>query len=73
MLRDPDFNAFRHRWAGREGESFPIVVRRAGQQLTLMAPVQLYERTDVRLDYVADAPARALRVRSGILHGTTGL
>ncbi|HEY2805662.1 MAG TPA: hypothetical protein VGI92_07385 [Gemmatimonadales bacterium] len=65
---DPNFDAFRHRWAGKDG-TFPIVVRRAGQVLTLTAPVMLIERTDVRLDYAADASPKALRIRNGILHG----
>ena len=72
VRQDPEFDQFRHRWAGREGESFPVVLRRGGQTLTLSAPVQLYDRTDLHLEYIGGPGARAARVRAGVLHGTTG-
>jgi predicted metalloprotease with PDZ domain len=66
---DPDFSAFRRRWAGREGESFPIEIHRAGQPLTLTVKVVLVDRTETRLEYDSAASARALKVRAGLLHG----
>jgi predicted metalloprotease with PDZ domain len=71
VRRDPDFDAFRDRWADHEGATFPIVVRRGGQEVTLSGRVRLVERTDLRLDYDANPPRKAARVRSGVLHGKT--
>jgi predicted metalloprotease with PDZ domain len=69
VASDPDFSAFRRRWAGHDGESFPIEIRRAGQPMTLTAKVVLVDRTETRLEFDPAASARALRVRQGLLHG----
>ena len=54
----------------RYDEANPIAIRRGGQTLT--APLQRFERTDVRLDYDPAASPRALRIRAGILRGASG-
>ncbi|HKV75641.1 MAG TPA: hypothetical protein VJN95_14065 [Gemmatimonadales bacterium] len=66
---DLNMNTFRHTWAGRDGESFPVEIRRAGQPMTLTVKVMLVDRTDTRLLFDSTASARALRVRQGLLHG----
>ena len=68
---DPDFDGFRRRWAGREGEAFEIVVRRAGRDVTLTAHVMLVLRTDTRLEFDANAGPKAVRIRAGLLRGIT--
>jgi predicted metalloprotease with PDZ domain len=69
VASDPDFSAFRRRWAGREGDSFPIEIRRAGQPVTLTAKVVLVDRTETRLEFDSTAAGKALRVRQGLLRG----
>ncbi len=65
---DPTLDQFRHRWAGRSG-NFAAQIRRGGRELTLTVPLMLVDRTDVRLDFVADAGEKALRIRGGLLRG----
>lgn len=63
---------FRRRFAGREGESYPVVVRRNGGELTLQARVVLRDNTVTRLEFDPAAGSKAARIRAGILHGTEG-
>ncbi len=61
---------FREKFANaREGSPLPIRVRRAGGDLTLQG--KLVFAHNVRLEAQPGAPAKALRVREGILKGTT--
>jgi hypothetical protein len=48
----------------------PAVVRRDGELRTIQVPVRLIVRTQVRVVVVPDAPAKAVRIRHGILGGT---
>jgi predicted metalloprotease with PDZ domain len=50
----------------------PITVMRDGKQASLVAPLQFTWRVQLRLAPLPGAPAKAVRIRSGILHGTTG-
>lgn len=67
---DP-FEKFRTTYASREGEALPIVVRRAGQEQTLAATVQLRVMTNMRIALDPNASPKALRVRHGWFTGTT--
>ena len=50
----------------------PITVRRGGRQLSLVAPLDFTWRVVRRIEPLPCASAKAVRIRSGILHGTTG-
>ncbi|MEO8032718.1 MAG: PDZ domain-containing protein, partial [Gemmatimonadota bacterium] len=66
---DPDFTAFRREWAGHEGESFPVEIRRGGLRQTLSVKVVLIDRNDDRLEYDAAATGKPLAIRNRLLHG----
>ena len=65
---DPNLDQFRHQWAGKSG-TVAARIRRGGREVELTVPLVLVDRTDVRLDYVPDASAKALRIREGLLRG----
>ena len=70
---DADFGPkFRARFGKEDGQALPIQVERAGQRLTLNGKVRLVSRVESRLEIDPAAPPRAVRVREGILKGTTG-
>jgi predicted metalloprotease with PDZ domain len=56
----------------KDGTIIPITVMRQGKQSSLAAPLQFTWRLQLRIAPVAGASAKAMRVRTGILHGTTG-
>ena len=63
---------FRTKFAGgSEGGPLPIQVRRGAQTLTLIGALRFVTRTDSRVAIDPNATGKALRIRSGILHGTT--
>ena len=63
--------AFRSRYVGRPtGTVLPIVVRRAGQVLTLQARLE-YGAAQGRIEEITGASARAVRIRNGIVRGVT--
>jgi predicted metalloprotease with PDZ domain len=71
-ITDPDFGPkFRARYT-QEGQALPIQVRRGGQMVTLDGKVRLIPRIENRIEMAPDAPAKAVRVREGILTGKTG-
>jgi predicted metalloprotease with PDZ domain len=71
---DPSFaQAFRKRFGKDEGDSLAIKVQRGADTLTLHGKVRLVERTETRLDVDAKASPKAVRIRSGIFRGTTGM
>lgn len=70
--RDVGADEFRRRFAGREGESYPVVVRRGGQELTLTARVRLGDNLVTRLEFDPAAGTKAGRIRAGILQGRVG-
>jgi predicted metalloprotease with PDZ domain len=64
---------FRARFADRApGTSYPVVVNRAGELVTLTAQLQFAEVTNVRLEEDPAAGEKARRIRSGLLTGATG-
>ncbi|MEO7712819.1 MAG: PDZ domain-containing protein, partial [Gemmatimonadaceae bacterium] len=71
-VRDANFGAkFRAAYVGRSsGAALPIVVRRGEQQLTLDGRL-VYAPGAPRITEDPSASARALRLRNGILRGTT--
>ncbi|MDQ4079199.1 MAG: PDZ domain-containing protein [Gemmatimonadota bacterium] len=72
-VEDQDFGQqFRQQFGGREGAPLEIKVRRGEQELTLNTRVRLVPRVELRIDADPGANAKAARIRSGILRGTTG-
>jgi predicted metalloprotease with PDZ domain len=72
-LADPDFGpAFRSRFGKQEGAPLPIKVRRGTDTLTLNAKVRLDTRVERRIEADPTANPKAVRIRNGILKGTTG-
>jgi len=69
-----DYGAmYRERYAGTpEGTPIPIVVRRGTGELTLTGQFRLEIRVEQQVEFDPDAPPKAVRVRNGILRGTTG-
>lgn len=71
-VRDQTFGeAFRARYATRDGQTVPVVVRRDGAERTLTMPVRLVLRTQGRLAFERLPGPKAARVRSGLLRGVT--
>lgn len=66
------FEQFRNRYASQEGTQLPIKIRRDSQSLTLNGAVRLATITNDRLTFDPKAGAKAIRVRHGLLTGTTG-
>jgi len=56
----------------KDATIIPITVMRQGKQSSLAAPLQFTWRLQLRIAPVAGASAKPMRVRTGILHGTTG-
>lgn len=68
----PDFvRAYRARFGRSEGDSLPIRVRRGTDTLTLVGRIRLGERVQTRLQADPGAPAKAVRIRTGIFRGET--
>jgi predicted metalloprotease with PDZ domain len=70
ITSDDSFEQFRSRYSGTTLTTLPLVVRRAGETLTLQMPVRLSQRSRVQVTPIANAPAKAAMVRHGILIGT---
>ncbi|MGH9204861.1 MAG: PDZ domain-containing protein, partial [Vicinamibacterales bacterium] len=70
LVQDPEFSArYRARYAQREGETVPLVVRRGGVERTLNLPVRNRFRTIETIVFDRNASPKALRVRAGIFRG----
>jgi predicted metalloprotease with PDZ domain len=72
-VNDPAFGTnFSSKFAGLPpGSSIELVVRRGSQQITVIAAAKLRTSERRRIVAATDAPAKALRVRAGLLTGTT--
>ena len=71
-VTDPNFGpAFRSRFK-EDGAPLPLKVRRGADTLTLNAKVKLSARMERRIETDPAATAKAVRIRNGILKGTTG-
>ena len=69
----PDFGpAFRAKFGKEDGAPLPIKVVRGTDTLTLNAKVRLVTRVERRIEADSSATPKAVRIRSGILKGTTG-
>lgn len=72
-VSDPSFGTlFRARYGRNEGEQIPVVVRRGGETVTLTLRVQHAIRTQQSIVFDRNASPKALKIRKGILTGTTG-
>ena len=71
-VRDQTFGEqFRTRYAKAEGTKLPVKIRRGGQALELQIDVRFAERTEERVMIDSAASPKAVRIRNGILKGTT--
>jgi predicted metalloprotease with PDZ domain len=70
ITSDDSFDKFRTRFAGTTLSTLPLVVRRGSESLTLQLPVRLSLRVRTRVIPLPNAPAKAARIRHGILTGT---
>jgi predicted metalloprotease with PDZ domain len=64
--------AYRQTYAGQEGADLPITVQRNGQNVTLNGKVKFITQVQTRLGTEANASEKAVRIRNGIIRGTTG-
>lgn len=64
--------AFRSRFGKEDGGPLSIKVRRGTDTLTLNGKVQLVARVERRIEVDSAATEKAVRIRNGILKGTTG-
>jgi predicted metalloprotease with PDZ domain len=69
---DASFDAFRSRYTGSAEQTLPVVIRRGAATTTLQLPVRLFPRVRTRVIPLDNASAKAVRIRGGILRGTTG-
>ena len=71
-VRDPGFGEqFRSRYAKAEGTTIPVKVRRGDQPIDMQMAVRMAVRTEQRLMLDPNASAKAVRIRNGILKGTS--
>lgn len=71
-VKDDNFGAlFRSRYANAEGTRLPVVIRRSDAERTLEIAVRRELVVNVALEWDPKAGAKALRIRDGILKGTT--
>ncbi len=71
-VRDDGFGArYRTRYGNAEGSTIPLVVRRGEAERSLQITVRRELVVNVALEWDPRAGAKALRVRDGILKGTT--
>jgi len=71
-ITDPNFGpAYRARFRDAEGQDFPIKVRRGADTLSLTAKVRLIEQVNAHVEADPGASAKAVKIRTGIMTGTT--
>lgn len=72
IANQDSFNEFRAKYAKRQtGSALPIVVVRGADRVTLQGKLRLVPRVDSRVEPDPSASGKALRIRNGILKGTT--
>ena len=71
ISNDDSFEAFRGRYAGTTLTTLPLVIRRGTETLTLQLPVRLSMRVQTVVSPILNAPEKALRIRAGVLKGST--
>lgn len=71
-VTDATFGArYRARYGMTEGAEVPLTIRRDGETRTLTMRVKLLVRTEQSIHFDRNASPKALRIRKGILTGTT--
>jgi predicted metalloprotease with PDZ domain len=70
ITNDDSFETFRGRYAGTTLATIPLVVRRGTETLTLQLPVRLSTRMRAIVEPVANASAKAVAIRHGLLTGS---
>ncbi len=71
IFNDDSFETLRGRYAATTLTALPLVVRRGTETMTLQLPVRLTTRVQTRVLPIPNAPEKALRIRNGILKGST--
>ena len=71
ITADSSLDAFRARYNKTTASTLPLVVRRGTQTLTLQLPVRLFPRIQTVVSPLPNAPAKAVRIRTAILRGST--
>jgi predicted metalloprotease with PDZ domain len=71
ITNDSSFDAFRARYNNTTAAALPLVVKRGAQTLTLQLPIRLLPRVQTVVSPIPNAPQKAVRIRTGILKGTT--
>jgi len=71
ISNDDSFEPFRARYAGTTLTTLPMTVRRGSETITLQLPVRLNARVQTHVIPIPNAPERAVRIRGGILRGST--
>lgn len=62
----------RAKYGNAQNVIVPITILREGKQTHLAAPLQFTWRVQLRIAPLPGASAKAVKIRAGILHGTTG-
>ena len=71
ITNDSSFDAFRARYNATSATTLPLVVKRREQTLTLQLPVRLAPRVRTAVSELPNASEKAIRIRTGILKGST--
>lgn len=71
IFNDDSFETLRGRYATTTLTALPLVIRRGTETMTLQLPVRLTTRVQTRVLPIPNAPEKALRIRNGILKGST--
>ena len=71
ITNDDAFDTFRQKYNGTALTTLPVVVRRGTETLTLQLPVRLFTRVVTVVKSIPGAPEKAVRIRNGIMRGTT--
>ena len=71
ISNEDSFGALRARYARTTLTTLPMTVRRGSETITLQLPVRLNTRVQTRVLPIPNAPEKAVRIRGGILRGTT--
>ena len=67
---DEPFAAFRKRYTGREGATFPMTISRGTDTKQLTGTVRLVPRVEQAIEPIANPSPKQRRIFSGIVHGT---
>jgi predicted metalloprotease with PDZ domain len=70
ITNDASLDTFRSRYAGTTVTTLPVKVKRGTETVSLQIPVRLFPRVQTRVLVQPGASTKAVRIRTGILHGT---